>query len=216
MYPRNIGKHATDQISPLHEQGGSRRLQKLNCCGNDGSRQQYKTIQFQERRLSIPLPRNIGSVLRPLQAIFHAFTFASHTSNPSFFAVALALPQKPGPCSPNSHACAFVRVLWTLTTHRRFHFVVGGCCCTCAEYPETIRTLGDWRSTAYLKYNPVTPNMIYQAIRFSPQNYLLPHYVLEVWTILDGIYMRNNFVAIRGGGVIIDIKSFVTIIVWLL
>ena len=34
-----------------------------------------KTIQFQERKLSIPLPRNNGSVLCPVQATFHAFSF---------------------------------------------------------------------------------------------------------------------------------------------
>ena len=101
-----------------------------------------KTIQFQgRRRLSILLRRNIGSVLLcPVQAMFHAFTFARHQPNPSpTFVLRRGSGFNPvtGPMFSQQLRLFLRHASLDLYSLPRIHFAVRGVvCCARSEYSQ--------------------------------------------------------------------------------
>ena len=136
---------------------------KINVCHT-------KTIQFKERSLDIPFPLCKGSLLCPVQATLHAFSLT--------------------PNVPNTHPafCIKMGTRWLSTTGSQFAHRLKQCLscfgkkasmysghsfrrggATWAYHQglpsETIRALGDWRSSAYLRYIEVDQSSIFQAIK---------------------------------------------------
>ena len=134
-----------------------------------------KTIQYQQRILQIPMPRYRNSVLCPVQATYQAFRLTpTVASNAPAFCVLTQKGTQPitgqqfvrrikeciqkcGLSSENYAAHSFRRggATWA--------YRVG-------LPAETIRIMGDWRSTAYLKYIDVGPTSIMKAISHMQSN----------------------------------------------
>jgi len=129
-----------------------------------------KTIQYQERTLDIPIPRYKKSPLCPVQATFHAFSCVSKPQGrtPAFMI--------PGPSG-------LVPITGPMFV-RRLNQCLHESSLPCKSYSghslrrggatwmyqagvptETIRALGDWRSSAYLKYITVAPEQLYKGIQ---------------------------------------------------
>ena len=135
-----------------------------------------KTIQFKERSLSIPFPRHQNSDLCPVQAVVHAF---SNVPQPSARSPAFVLPGHPKP-SPLTGPMFVNRIRHCLRIANVDSSKFGGHSLRRggasflyeAGVPtETIRALGDWRSSAYLKYITISSNTLFTAIK-TMQNHL--------------------------------------------
>ena len=127
-----------------------------------------KTIQFKERSLLFPLPRIHNHPLCPVQAIFHAFSFA---------------PQAP-PSSPawvlsngsNSILTVplFLKVFkqvihkagWDPSLYSTHSFRRGGATWAykCGIPADTIQILGDWKSDAYKAYIKPDIHVVHAAV----------------------------------------------------
>ncbi len=116
-----------------------------------------KTIQFKERTLQIPLPRRPGHPLCPAQATFHALrlTAGAPPNGP-----ALVVPSVHGfiPLSPQLFVGKVRQALQSAGVDPQQYaghsFRRGGATWAykCGVPVETIRQLGDWKSTAYQDY----------------------------------------------------------------
>lgn len=129
-----------------------------------------KTIQYGERCLSIPLPRLVGNVLCPVAALFRAVNL---TASASPDGPALVLPSSQG--FPPLTSRVFVNrvreclqagqvdpVLYSGHSFRRggatWAYKVG-------VDIETIRQLGDWRSTAFRDYVMIDNDTLVNAVK---------------------------------------------------
>lgn len=128
-----------------------------------------KTIQFGERSLTIPIPRLRNNVLCPVQAVFKAFHMVPDIPRTApAFCVSKASSFSPitgQQFDARLKAC----LLLTGRDPRRFsaHSFrrAGATCMYQAGLPaETIRAVGDWRSSCYLKYLTIDNSTIYDAI----------------------------------------------------
>ena len=126
-----------------------------------------KTIQFKQRQLQIPMPKQSGYMC-PCQAIFRAMKLVSHSpmQSPVFL---IPYPRKPIPVTgPMFVKC--IRACFSdkeTQTHISGHsFRRGGATLAYAlGIPaETIRALGDWRSSAYLTYLDIDHPKLFCAI----------------------------------------------------
>jgi integrase len=129
-----------------------------------------KTIQFSQRSLMIPLPRLVDHKLCPVQAVFNAFRLCPGTP-----------PNHPAFCTASKYG-------YTPLTGRQFDRKLQSCLQAAgynsSQYSahslrrggatwayqvglpaETIRAIGDWRSSAYLCYINLDNNAIYKAIQ---------------------------------------------------
>ena len=134
-----------------------------------------KTIQFQERVLSIPIPRHRSSVLCPVQAMVHALTrVTSRGTSPAF-----VVPAHQGvlPVSGPMFGRRLQECLQGLPIDSSrisgHSFRRGGASWMyqVGVPTETIRALGDWKSSAYLQYITVSPNKIFSAIKTMQINH---------------------------------------------
>ncbi len=137
-----------------------------------------KTIQFQERQLEIPLPGMSGSMWCPVRALTRAMLFTPTAPGPS---PAFLLPGRSTPAAVTGRLFDH-RIRETLSREgcdpagimphswrrggAQFAFSLG-------LSSETIRMLGDWRSSAYLRYLDTDKNKLFLAIQQFQQNLLL-------------------------------------------
>ena len=130
-----------------------------------------KTIQHGERVLTLPMPMMVGHALCPVQATFNAFKFCPQVpaTQPAF----CVLPGVPitGPSfDARLRSClataGFQPSRYSGHSLRR----AGATWCFQVGVPaETIRALGDWRSSCYLQYISMNNNTIFNAVRSMQQ-----------------------------------------------
>lgn len=116
-----------------------------------------KTIQFKERRLYIPLPRRQGHPLCPVQAVFHALCLTQGAA-PDGPALMIPSSRGPIPLSPQLFVGKVRQGLQAAgvdsAQYAGHSFRRGGATWAykCGVNVESIRQLGDWKSTAYQDY----------------------------------------------------------------
>ena len=134
-----------------------------------------KTIQYGERMLNIPLPRSSNNNLCPVKAVFHAMSFSPKVppEGPAF-----ALPYHAGHISLT--ASVFIQKVTRCLQESGVDtscfgghsFRRGGASWGYANglSTETIRILGDWKSSCYMNY--VMPNYtsLRSAIKIMMEN----------------------------------------------
>lgn len=128
-----------------------------------------KTIQFQQRNLTIPLPRLFNNPLCPLQATFKAFseTLAAEPSGPAF--VTTSSKNSP-PLTIDTFLSIIRTSLQSLGLDSKnfsgHSFRRGGATWAyqCGLPVDTIRQIGDWKSNAYTKYIFDSPDSIKRAM----------------------------------------------------
>lgn len=125
-----------------------------------------KTLQFNERQLNIPLPRNHKSPLCPVQAIFHAFkcTPTASQNGPAFCITQdqpLTLNVFVSRLRECLQACGLNPELYAGHSFRR-----GGAswAFSCGVNADLIKLIGDWRSSCYTIYLSPPRHNIYDAV----------------------------------------------------
>ena len=136
-----------------------------------------KTIQFQERSLIIPIPRHQGSSLCPVNAMVRAFASGPPTraaiKSPAFRIPGAHGPIPiTGPIFVNRLRQCLRQSSLDINKYSGHSFRRGGATWMykVGIPTETIRAVGDWRSTSYLQYITVSPQSWYQAIRTMQNN----------------------------------------------
>ena len=130
-----------------------------------------KTIQFHERVLQVPIPRMPNSLLCPVQAAFHAFSWTPRTPE--------GLPAFMLPTAGKSRATPLLATQFLQRTQTALRvggitdsrltghsYRVGGATLAyAAGLPvNTIKTLGDWKSSAYERYVHIDADVRFTAI----------------------------------------------------
>ncbi len=128
-----------------------------------------KTIQFQERHLEIPLPRMPGSIWCPVRALTHAMQFTPSAPDPS---PAFLIPGRPYAAVTGhqfnhriQEALSQAGLSATGITPHSWRRVGAQLAFSLGISTETIRMLGDWRSSAYLRYIDSDKAKIFQGIQ---------------------------------------------------
>ena len=130
-----------------------------------------KTIQFNQRTINIPLPICPNSVLCPVQALFHAFSFVPSTAKGTpAFVVPGRSPHRPEPIVGKVFVgrvhSALKSVGMDTSRYSGHSFRRGGAtwAYSIGLPAETIRVMGDWRSSAYLRYLEIDSGIIFNAV----------------------------------------------------
>jgi hypothetical protein len=133
-----------------------------------------KTIQFQQRRLAVPLERMSASVLCPVHALYKALSMTP-TASPGGPAFMIITPQGLRPLTCKLFVRRVQECLRTLgldsTKYAGHSYRRGG-----ASFgykiglpTETVRQLGDWKSNAYMTYIDLSLDTRRQAISCMQQ-----------------------------------------------
>ena len=126
-----------------------------------------KTIQFKERSLQIPIPAKAGSILCPVQALFYAMQLNTSVPDTGYLYV---LPNGQ-PVTIADFVTQFRHCLTTLglpaSQYCGHSFRRGGAswAFNVGVDVETIRQLGDWRSSAYTRYIHAHTSTMLKAIQ---------------------------------------------------
>ena len=117
-----------------------------------------KTIQYQQRSLSIPLPHILGSPLCPVTALRHHLRLNSGPSTAPLFSVACSTSQQLFPLTSRHFGVFVSKVISAIglvpTNYSPHSFRRGGASFAfkCNVPAELIQRQGDWQSDAYLIY----------------------------------------------------------------
>ena len=137
-----------------------------------------KTIQYQQRSLSIPLPHIPGSLLCPITALRHHLRLNSRPIIPPLFSVVCPTSQQLFPLTSH-HFSVFtskvISVIGLVTANYFPHsFKHGGASFTlrCNVPAELIQLQGDWQSDAYLIYLKMSSAQKRRAVNLMASNIL--------------------------------------------
>lgn len=128
-----------------------------------------KTIQFQERTLSIPLPRIPNSILCPVSALQHYFSLVPVASYHPLF-IQVHSPRSWRPILAHQFSSFLKDTLSSIginsSNFSPHSFRRGGATFAfqAGAHPLFIKCLGDWKSDAYLVYLHLSPQHKAQAV----------------------------------------------------
>ena len=138
-----------------------------------------KTIQFWEHSIRLPLPRIPGSILCPVAAIRHAFSFTQ--SGPSSSQAFSWLHHQSLQCRPFTYKNFLYKLHSVLASlgYQETSFAIHSFCQGRASFAfqagiplELIKLLGDWKSNAAMLYLTVPMHIRLHSVNLIPKHIL--------------------------------------------
>ena len=158
----DVAKHACRSDVTLAPEGA---IRTVRCT---------KTIQFQQRALRVPLPRQHNSVFCPAQAFYHALSFVSSSAatSPAFVTSTNGSPLCAAAFIKTVHCCLLRAGILNVSQYSGHSFRRGAASWgySIGLPALTIKALGDWKSSSYVGYIDIDPDHRLRAVKAMLQH----------------------------------------------